>query len=289
MGASAHSRKDWVQRMIQNITVTNHLNQSLVIDLYRPESSGFIFLGGEGLTPGKATINTTPLVSGDGSLHNSSNVNSKNILLYLRFMENPTIQETRRNSYKYFPIGKEVKLTIETDIDTLEISGKVESNEPVIFSKSEGTSISILTEDAYFSSLPIAAPFTGNTRIIEYLGNVSTGFEIVVDFAQPNSEFGIHPTGIMVPLKIDSATVAEMLGTGLTTGDTVRISTVFGKKKARLYRNNLSYDVLNAVMIFGSVPWLELQNGENSFTYFDSPVGSVSNVTINYTNLYQGV
>lgn len=53
--------------MIQSIKVTNHLQESILIELMNPESSGFIVLSIDGLGPPKAIINFTEMSGLDGS------------------------------------------------------------------------------------------------------------------------------------------------------------------------------------------------------------------------------
>ena len=43
--------------MIKSVTITNHLDESIKLDLFNPEESGFIIKNIEGLGPVKANIN----------------------------------------------------------------------------------------------------------------------------------------------------------------------------------------------------------------------------------------
>ena len=127
--------------MIQSITVTNYLGEQLKLELTRPELSGFIVMSVTGLGPVKANINTTETATNDGSQFNSARTDSRNIVISLRYLPNPTIEDTRQLSYKFFPVKKKLTLLIETDNRSLEIDGYVESNEPDIFSQEEGADI----------------------------------------------------------------------------------------------------------------------------------------------------
>ena len=55
-------------------------------------------------------------------------------------------------SYKYFPTKKKIKFEIVTDKRNCEAYGYVEKNEVNIFSKTEGSVISIICPDPYFYS-----------------------------------------------------------------------------------------------------------------------------------------
>lgn len=136
--------------MIKAFTITNHLNESLRLELTRPEDTGLIVKSIEGLGPVKADINFTEIATFDGALDNSARVGPRNIVIQLIFMEKPTIEDTRLLTYKYFPNKQLVTFGIETDNRHCEIVGRVEDNEPDIFSKQEGCEISILCPDPYF-------------------------------------------------------------------------------------------------------------------------------------------
>lgn len=138
--------------MIRAVTFTNYLGDSIRLDLARPEESGFIIKSVTGLGPGKANINTTEIATNDGSLFNSSRMPSRNIVISLAYMWKDSIEDVRQLSYKYFPIKKKLTMLIETDNRQAEIEGYVESNDPTIFSKDEGSDISIVCPNPFFYS-----------------------------------------------------------------------------------------------------------------------------------------
>ena len=75
--------------MIKSVRIVNHLNESITLELARPEKSGFAILSIEGLGPSKATINSTEVSTMDGAIFNSSRVVARNIVFDLRFCSNP--------------------------------------------------------------------------------------------------------------------------------------------------------------------------------------------------------
>ena len=141
------------------------------MELTAPEKTGLIVTSITGLGPVKAEIKCTSIATSDGSIFNSARLGERNIVLKLQFLPNPTIEETRLLTYKYFPIRKKVKLLIETDKRIAEIEGYVETNEPDIFSKNESTQISIICSDPYFYS----AGEKGNNITVFY--GVNNNFE----------------------------------------------------------------------------------------------------------------
>ena len=155
--------------MIQYIRVTNHLGDTVKMELRDPYKSGFLVSKVDGLGPVKANINTTESASLDGATYNSAKLQQRNIVMSLVFVGDKTVEEYRQLSYKYFPIKKEVKIVIKTDNRTCVTSGFVESNVPTIFSKQEGTQISILCPDPYFySEKTVSTVFSGIEPLFEF-------------------------------------------------------------------------------------------------------------------------
>lgn len=136
--------------MIHSITVINPLNESLELVLSNPESSGLIISSIDGLGPAKASVHLSDLATDEGSTDNGAKLETRNIVISLRFLAKPTIEEIRLKTYRFFPIKQLVKIIIKTDNRECYTIGRVESNVPNIFSKEEGCQISILCPDPYF-------------------------------------------------------------------------------------------------------------------------------------------
>lgn len=137
--------------MIQSITVTNFRNDSIDIDLFHPEKSGFLISSIDGIGFADADINTMDVATIDGSLYSSAKMKTRNITMTIIFYGN-NIEELRHKCYKFFPVKKEVRLIFNTDERRLWIEGYVEANEPDIFSNQETASITIVCPDPYFRS-----------------------------------------------------------------------------------------------------------------------------------------
>lgn len=142
--------------MIQSFTVTNPNGKSMVCDLANPWKEGLAVASIDGLGPGQATINVADISSMDGGLFNSARKGTRNIVFNLIFVDNDTltIEDIRRKCYAYFPLKKQVKLKFTTingtNLKDYYIDGYVESNEPVIFSSQEGSTVSIICDNPYF-------------------------------------------------------------------------------------------------------------------------------------------
>ncbi len=297
--------------MIKSITITNHLNESITLEMTNPEKSGFVVRFVDGLGSPKANIEMTEMSLMDGAVYNSARAQSRNIIFSLMFLfpsaaagdsENQIgkLEITRQKCYKYFPLKKRVKITIETDERSCETYGYVESNVPDIFSKDGGTVISILCPDSYLFSTEINTtdfatiepmfefPF-GNesltvpllefsaitaytTKTINYPGDAEVGMVMnihAVGAVENIVIYKLEPTPVET-IEIDTDRLLAMTGEGLHFGDDIFISTVKGNKYAILVRDGVTFNILNCLAKYPD--WIQLSRGDNIFIY-DAEVG----------------
>ena len=301
--------------MVKSVTIINHLGESIKLELGFPEKSGFSVLGIEGLGPCKADINSTEVATNDGSLFNSARVNSRNIVIKLGFLYNPTIEDTRQLSYKYFPIKKRICLIFETDSRSCFIYGYVESNEPDIFSANEGTQISVVCPDPYFYSLEEGSiVFSGvesdfefefcndsltddtiemgeiknyTSQTIEYSGDTENGIQITVHALGDVTNITIYNTDTREVMAISTDKIQAMTGSGISIGDDIIISTVKGNKYIMLLRGGTYINILNC--LDKNADWFQLAKGSNTFAY--TAQTGVQNLEFIVTNqtLYEGI
>lgn len=279
--------------MIKSVSVINHLGEKMEMELRNPDSSGFLISSIDGLGPGQAEISVTDLAATDGSVYNSARLTNRNIVLNLLFQANPTIEDTRQKTYKFFPLKKNVILIFETDNRSLQIEGYVESNEPDIFSDQEGTSISIICPNPFFYSLGsnltvfngvepmFEFPFSNESltesllvfselrtkyeNVIFYQGDADTGFVMKIHFVGPASGISIYNVKSREIMKIDTTKIASIVGSAIKAADDLEISTITGKKHLTFYREGKAYNVLNSLARDSS--WLKLTNGENVIAF----------------------
>lgn len=278
--------------MIKSITATNFRGESIKMVLTEPWDSGFIVESIDGLGAPKADINITDISGADGGLFNSARVPSRNITIKLRFLEKPDIETTRQNSYKYFPLKKQLTLTIEEDHRTASIDGYVESNEPDIFSEEEGCQISLLCPNPYFKSEDNITVFAGLEGLFEfpfsnesldtkllimgeyrtdafrdiiYNGDVDTGIQVLIHCYGPATNISIINGTSREVLTINTSKIATITGAGLGVGDDIVVSTIRGNRFIMLYRNGKYYNILNSVD--KNSAWPQLYSGVNTFNY----------------------
>jgi len=301
--------------MIKSVTVTNYLGESIKLELGFPEKSGFLIQSITGLGPPKADIHKTEVATNDGSLYNSARVNSRNIVLSLKLMYQPSVEAMRQMSYKYFPLKKRVVLLVETDNRNCYTSGYVESNEPDIFSNNETTQISIICPDPYFYSSdkgvavfysidPIFEFEFSNESLIEneiefsniisnteqtiyYQGDSEVGIVIIINAFGPAENIAIFNTDTNEVMRIDTSKLAALTGSGIIAGDEIRLSTVKGDKFLTLLRNGIYINILNC--LDKNADWLLLSKGDNIFAYTADSGDTNLGFRIEYQLVYEGV
>lgn len=303
--------------MLKSVTVVNYLGESLTMDLRNPEKTGYIITSITGLGPGKATINATEIATNDGGVYNSARLKSRNIVLSIKYLWTKPIETLRQNSYKYFPIKKKVKLVFELDNRTAEIEGYVETNDPNIFSNSEGASISIICPDPNFYSAEgfhentsfsgitslFEFPFSNESltedliefgdiqykseQIIRYEGDAEIGIILTIHAIGSAGSVTVYNVDTRETMVLDNDKLAALTGAGISTGDTITISTVRGDKYVRLLRAGVTTNILNTLSKQSS--WFQLKKGDNIFA-FSTEFGT-TNLQFSVANrtIYEGL
>lgn len=305
--------------MIKSVTITNFLGESVKIELTEGDPDhGLIISKIEGLGPPKANINTTNLATNDGSIYNSARLDQRNIVFGLLFTFSPKIEDARHNTYKYFPIKKNLEILIETENRIVKTTGYVESNEPDIFSKQEGNQISIICTDPYFYSAGEnginSTVFYGVEPLFEfafdndsleddliefgsieneqeknvyYEGDGEIGITIYIHAIGEARNITIYNTGTREVMSINTDKIKELTGSGIVAGDDIIISTVRGNKTIQLLRGGIYTNILNCLEK-GS-DWFTLTRGDNIFAYIAEYGSENLEFRIENRVLYEGV
>lgn len=301
--------------MIKKVTITNHLGESIALDLMEPEKSGFVIKNITGLGPVKANVNLTELATNDGAIDNSARLEPRNIVMDLQFIENPTIEATRLLSYKYFPIKRNITFLIETDSRVCETIGRVESNEPEIFSDKEGCQISIICPDPYFYSNKsneiifygtepmFKFPFSNESLTepllefgliknmtegtVYYDGDAEIGITIHINAIGDAEGVAIYNSETREVMRINDEKLIALMGSGIQAGDEITITTVKGLKGITILRGGVTTNILN--VLDRPIMWFSLSKGDNLFAYTAS-VG-LTNLQFRIENriIYEGV
>lgn len=304
--------------MIREIIITNYRGDSITLDLFHPEESGVAVTNITGLGPGVANINTTEVSTNDGGIYNSSRLPSRNIVISLKYLGKDSIEDTRQSLYRYFSIKRKIKLLLKTDNRQSEIEGYVESNDPIIFSKDEGSDISIICPDPFFYSSGETGnnttifygvepmfefPFSNESvsegllmmgsiqnqteKVITYEGDSEIGVTITIHAVGAAKNITIYNTGTREVMKIDTEKMKEFTGSGIVAGDDIVICTVKGNKSLILRRAGKETNILNCLE--KDSDWFQLTKGDNIFAY--TAEEGISNLQFKIENriVYEGV
>lgn len=304
--------------MINQIIVTNYRGDSLTIDTRFPEQSGFLVKDATGLGPSKGTINYTEMMSGDGGAFNSARVNARNIVLTLQMLTEPTVEEVRQKSYRYFPVKKPISLEFITDNRTCTAYGYVETNEPLFFAEMTTTQISIICPDPYLYStgpdgtnvtvfsgidpqfefpfenlsttenlISVSQIVTNQEQNVVYNGDAEIGVVIYIHAMGAATNINIYNSGTREIMKIDTAKLTALTGEGLHFGDDIIISTITGNKSVTLLRDGEYTNVLNC-LDKGS-DWFKLAKGDNIFAYSAATGAANLQFRVENQTLFEGV
>ena len=267
--------------------------------------------------------NLSEIATMDGSYFTSARLGSRNIVLNLKLLGKPTIEDTRQLSYWFFPVKKKINLLFETDNRICQIDGYVESNEVDIFSTQEAIQVSIICPDPYFysTSLNISRfslsepafefPFE-NTSLTDptlEVGIMSYNTQKSI-FYPGDADIGmlmtIHTTGQATNVTTRKITIYNVLTgeqmvintglietiTGQAFGDMDRpaeiiISTMRGKKEIFLLREGIYTNIFGCIE--KNSDWLTLTKGYNILAYTaDSQISDLTFMIKSYI-AYLGV
>lgn len=255
----------------------------------------------DGLYPPSATINTAVSATLDGSKFNSSRVNNRNIVIEL-YIESPC-EQNRIELYRYVKSKRHIKLYYSNGVRDVFIEGYVETVPINIFDQKQKVQISIICPSPFFKGV--------ETNLIEF-SSVNDLFEFPFDIAEAGIEFsslqlhvekpiinggdvvnGVEITlrsrGLVLNPKIYNTETKEyfILNFEMQAGDEITINTSVGNKFVALLRDGVETNIINKLQP-GST-WLQLQPGDNVFTYeADEYVENLYCVFVQ-TSLYEGV
>lgn len=309
--------------MIKKVVVTNPKGEALELELANPDKAGLAVVNIEGLGPPKANINGQEMSSADGMFYSSARADSRNIIFTfeMRSRDNDspygplTIEESRHLTYVYFPLKKEVTVTVHTDSQVLYTKGYVESNEPVIFSNQEYTTISVICPDPYmyeagnsktvfsgiqsvfefpFSNESLVDPliefahiWLDTTAVLNYVGTVDTGVYITIHAFGDCSNIKLFNVDTGEKIEIDTGKIASITGNSFKKFDDILISTIRGERYCKLIRNGVTTNIIGALR--RDTDWFQISNGSNAFGFSAESGANNISVTFSYQNAYVGV
>lgn len=285
--------------MINTVLSINHLDEELLIDLRKPEESGFLISEISGLDPISADIKTTKYSSGDGYIFNHSVSDEREISLKIVLFENNydhnSIEKLRMKLYKYFPVKKKIRLIFDEEYRVGAIEGYVKSNNVTIFDNNNSAIVDIVCPDIYFKekdidyfkhSKSISDITNKQERFnIYYTGEVPTGFILKMT----NKSTTTYNGGFVISSGEESMSIDIKKIGGIEPNDTIEINTI--PRSMHIYKNG---ENALSVLINSPKKWPILKCGVNDITikqYIESQGATVNdiNMDISYNILYEGM
>jgi phage-related protein len=238
----------------------------------RPETDLIQIRNIDGLDPVKASVNTSPFGSIDGTAYTGGNVLSRNIVLTIH--PNPnwdtwTFEKLRRLIYSYFMPKRPTRLVFfSDDMPTVEIFGIVESVAVNPFSKDQEFLVSIICPDPYFTSVdPViiagqAIRSGGVSTVIDYEGSIEAGIQVKVTWTT-------DPAPTSIGIQIGDPVISYYITTATVNANMYYEMSSIPMNK---YIQNVSIgtgvitNLLSRAHIQEGSSWPILQPGENEFS-----------------------
>lgn len=283
--------------LLDSFKVTNARGSVLEFPFEDP-STGFVVKNIDGLGPVKANMVSSAFAGLDGEQYHSSRRQARNLVLTLGLEPDyavTSVQALRDQLYDFFmPKSKAIldfhqfdkfSESILTQERTLNIEGRIESCDPVIFVQDPIMDISLLCFDPDFVDLTprqAAGATVSNLteNIVSYDGTVDTG---VVFTLRPNRSF---PDFTIFHRPPDGSLMTIDFAYPLVAGDVLEISSVPGSKYVKVTRAGVQSSILYAISPQSG--WLTLQPGDNRIRVYES-TGAPIPYTIDYTDKYGGI
>lgn len=251
-------------------------------------SGGYSLQKITGLDPVKATIVSSPFANADGEQYQSARREKRNLVVTLGFETDyitNSVRTLRRNLYEFFQPKSNVSLRFYDDDGlTVNIDGRVESFDSDLFSDDPTVDISILCFDPDFVNVNSSA-ISGSTvasttnSLIQYDGDIESGFALTLNVNRALTEFTIYNTGA------DGIVRSLDVAASLVSGDVVSISTISGDKYVRLTRSGVTSSLLYGMTTQSD--WIEFSPGDNHFRVYAT--GAAIPYSISYTERYGGL
>lgn len=251
-------------------------------------SNGYLIKSIEGLDPVRANIVSSGFASQDGEVFQSSRREKRNPIIRLGFIPDYTdfsVSDLRNALYDYFLPKAYVTLRFyDTDGDTYELSGYVETFDAPLFVKEPEATISILSMDPDFvdPELVVREKTTSSSPVIDsfdYEGTVSSG---VVFRLFPDREM----TGFTIYNEVAGYPTQSLQFVGeILEDDLITLSTISGNKYARVIRDSVESSILYGISPYSD--WITLYPGINNLRY--TAEGASIPITVEYNLRYGGL
>lgn len=259
----------------------------------------------EGLNPPKAQINTSKIAGVDGSKFNSSKLEERNIVIYIKL--NGNVEANRIYLYSFFNTKEWCRFYYKNGSRDVYIEGYVENVDVALFTNNEVMQVSIICPSPYFKgaaeiiddiSKAIARfkfPFTinldepipfstiDNSKITDVYNNseTETGVIIEADIRGNVNSLEIRNTETGESIKLNYQFIKN---------DMIIINTNKTEKSIKLIRNGVESNIFTALRK-GST-FFQLGIRDNYFSYIVNNQASddeLVHIVFKHYTLYRGV
>lgn len=303
--------------MIQSISLINSNGEILEIPLVGATSlSPLMVVNIEGIGAPEATINSLGFAT-HGARFNSSKVNIRDINMQLVVQTHGSAEEAaRRSLYNWLPTSKPVIFRVSTDEKEMEIDARIRQNNINMFAKMENAEIGLECTNPFFRSVDLKSvifggtislftfPFSNDSLTedliifgeelsyialdVQYDGHIETGIDILLHFIGPVTGYiTVYNTSHNQLMSIDTEVIEDILGSSITLGDEIRISTKVGEKSVLASRAGISYNALRS--LDRHPQWVDLRPGKNTIVYTADTGQDNIQMRLSYHELYMGV
>lgn len=273
--------------MLTKVEVRNSRGQLLTLPM-EDVQTGYLIQDIGGLGPVKATLVSSSFAQLDGEQYHSSRREARNLTIRLGLepdYRTGSVQAQRMQLYNYFMTKSEVDLKFfMLGQPAVDITGRVETCEPAIFSQEPAVDVSIMCFDPdFYDPDPVIVSGTSTSgateTLVTYNGSIETGLLFTLNVNRTMSEFTIYhrlPNDVLRTMDFSVP---------LINADVVEVSTVRGVKGVTLTRSGTNSSLLYALSPQSN--WIELANGENYIRVYATGAGVP--YTIEYLNKYGGL
>ena len=258
----------------------------------------------DGTNPPMANVNLALTAGKDGATFNSSKLNTRTLVLYVKINGNREQNRLRLNNFAR--VKEWCKVRYANNSLDVYIEGIVETVEYTPFTMREMAQISIICPDPYFKSMDEILADSSNTLpkftfpftieeddpvviselmdsegiIINNTSDATTGALISITFNSGASSVELRNTTTGADIKLTYT---------FQTGDIVEINTNTGSKTIKLIRGGVVSNLMSAFDKGGTFP--QLASGVNRFDYLvdnTAPAGQID-IQFRYHNVYRGL
>lgn len=256
-----------------------------------------------GFDPPDAEIHTVQYAGEDGSVYNSSTMNSRTITITIA-INNPA-EENRLELYRYFKSKYPVRLYYRTETRNVYIDGYVQNFQVAYFNKKQTAQITVYCPRPYLIEdiIPDDNIIDMSNPLFEFPFSIEINEPI--PFSEPSelllqtiTNHGDLETGCTITIHAMDTVVNPRfvnqvndqgiyLNTTLQPGDDLIICTIVGQKSIKRIRNTVKTNLINAFST-GS-EWMVIAAGENDIVVTADSGGASMVLTFDVPALYEGV